>query len=148
MSWASVFVKVVLFCVISWNLTPLPIFLSDSNIDKKRVLFSILSAQEPIDKKGYPFSSFANQCNSSLMLAHSSTLRRKFHLQKSFHESVFGILNIDIDKKGLQNQSIVVWWQTLKKGNLYSEKTKVAFKFSKNYLLDKKGYAFLSFSSR
>ena len=30
--------------------------------------------------------------------------------QKSFHKSVFGILNrLDIDKKGLQNQSIVVW---------------------------------------
>ena len=68
MSLASVFVKVALIGVISWNLTPLPIFLSDSKIDKKRVPFSVLSAQEPIDKKGYPFSSFANKCNSSLML--------------------------------------------------------------------------------
>ena len=32
--------------------TPLPIVLSDSKIDKKRVPFSVLSLQEPIDKKG------------------------------------------------------------------------------------------------
>ena len=68
MSLASVFVKVALIGVISWNLTPLPIFLSDSKIDKKRVPFFVLSAQEPIDKKGYPFSSFANKCNRSLSL--------------------------------------------------------------------------------
>ena len=46
---ASVFVKVALIGVISWNLTPLPIFLSDSKIDIKRVPFSVLSLQEPID---------------------------------------------------------------------------------------------------
>ena len=33
----------------------LPIVLSDSKIDKKRVLFSVLSLQEPIDKKGTLF---------------------------------------------------------------------------------------------
>ena len=49
------FVKVALIGVISWNLTPLPIVLSDSKIDKKRVLFSVLSLQEPIDKKGTLF---------------------------------------------------------------------------------------------
>ena len=42
--------------------------MSDSKIDKKMAPFSVLSAQDPIDKKEYPFSSFANQCNSSLML--------------------------------------------------------------------------------
>ena len=68
MSLANVFVKVAFIGVISWNLTPLPIFLSDSKFDKKRVPFSVLSAQGPIDQKEYPFSSFANQCNSSLML--------------------------------------------------------------------------------
>ena len=52
MSLASVFVKVALIVVISSNLTPLPIVLSDSKIDKKRVPFSVLSLQEPIDKKG------------------------------------------------------------------------------------------------
>ena len=51
-------------------------------------------------------------------------------------------MRLDIDKKGLQNQSIVVWGQTLKKGTLYLEKTKVSFKFSKNCLLDKKGMLF------
>ena len=50
-----VFVKVVLIGVISWNLTLLPIVLSDSKIDKKRVPFSVLSLQEPIDKKGSLF---------------------------------------------------------------------------------------------
>ena len=30
--------------------------------------FSVLSPQEPIDKTGYPFSSFANKCNRSLVL--------------------------------------------------------------------------------
>ena len=55
MSLASVFVKVALDGVIFWNLTPLPIFLSDSKIDKKRVPFSVLSLQQPIDKKGYTF---------------------------------------------------------------------------------------------
>ena len=52
MPLAIVFVKVALIGVISWNLTPLPIVLRDSKIDKKRVRFSILSLQEPIDKKG------------------------------------------------------------------------------------------------
>ena len=52
MPLAIVFVKVALISVISWNLTPLPIVLSDSKIDKK----------------GYPFSSFANKCNRSLSL--------------------------------------------------------------------------------
>ena len=33
---------------------------------KKRVPFSVLSLQQPIDKKGYPFSSFANKFNRSL----------------------------------------------------------------------------------
>ena len=33
----------------------------------------------------------------------------------------------------------------IKRGPVYSEKTKVSFKFSKNYLLNKKRYAFLSF---
>ena len=56
-----VFVKVALIGVISWNLTPLPIALSDSKICKKRVPFSALSLQEAIDKKGYRFSSFAKQ---------------------------------------------------------------------------------------
>ena len=32
-----------------------PIVLSSSNIDKKRVPFSVLSLQEPIDKKGTLF---------------------------------------------------------------------------------------------
>ena len=41
------------------------------------------------------------------MLALSSTLRRKLHLQKSFHKSVFGISDrLDIDKKLLQNQTL------------------------------------------
>ena len=35
--------------------------------------------------------SFANKCNLSLMLPLFSTLRRKFHLQKSFYKLVFGI---------------------------------------------------------
>ena len=39
----------------------------DKKIDKRTVPFSVLSLQEPIDKKGYPFSSFANKCNRSLM---------------------------------------------------------------------------------
>ena len=34
---------------------PLPIVLSESKIDKKRVPFSVLSLQEPIDKKGTLF---------------------------------------------------------------------------------------------
>ena len=38
-SLAIVFVKVALIAVISWNLTPLPIFLSDSKIDKKEYPF-------------------------------------------------------------------------------------------------------------
>ena len=54
MPLAIVFVKVALIGVISWNLTPLPIVLSDSKIDK-RVPFSVLSLQEPIDKKGTLF---------------------------------------------------------------------------------------------
>ena len=38
--------------------------------------------------KGYPFSSFANKCKRSLMLA-------------LFHKSIFDIFNrLDIDKKG------------------------------------------------
>ena len=37
------------------NLTPLLIVLSESKIDKKRVPFSVLSLQEPIDKKGTLF---------------------------------------------------------------------------------------------
>ena len=37
------------------NLTALPIVLSDSKIDKKGVPFSVLSLQEPIDKKGTLF---------------------------------------------------------------------------------------------
>ena len=53
MPLAIVFVKVALICVIS--LTPLPMVLSDSKIDKKRVPFSVLSLQEPIDKKGTLF---------------------------------------------------------------------------------------------
>ena len=55
MPLAIVFVKVALIGVISWNLTPLPIVLSDSKIDEKRVPFSVLSLQEPIDKKGTLF---------------------------------------------------------------------------------------------
>ena len=51
MPLAIVFVKVALIGVISWNLTLLPIVLRDSKIDKKRVPFSVLSLQEPIDKK-------------------------------------------------------------------------------------------------
>ena len=89
MPLAIVFVKVALISVISRNLTPLP-----------------------IDKKGYPFSSFANKCNRSLMQPCNpfSTLQRNFHLQKSFHKPIFDILNrLDIDKKGSQNQSITVW---------------------------------------
>ena len=100
MPLAIVFVKVALIGVISWNLTPLPIVLSDSKIDK--IPFSILSLQKPIDKKGtYPFSSFANKCNRSLMLPLFSTFQRNFHLPKSFHKPIFDILNrLDIDKKG------------------------------------------------
>ena len=52
MPLAIVFVKVALIGVISWNLTLLPIVLRDSKIDKNRVPFSLLSLQEPIDKKG------------------------------------------------------------------------------------------------
>ena len=55
MPLAIVFVKVALIDVISWNLTPLPIVLSESKIDKKRVPFSVLSLQEPVDKKGTIF---------------------------------------------------------------------------------------------
>ena len=53
-----------------------------------------------------------------------------------------------MDKKGLQNQSIAVLVISIEKGYpLFGKKrNKVSFKFSKNYLLDKKGYAFLSFS--
>ena len=103
MPLAIVFVKVALIGVISLNLTPLPIFLilSDSKIDKKRVPFPVLSLQKTIDKKGYPFSSFANKCNRSLMLPLFSTLQRNFHLQKSFHKPIFGTLDrLDIGKKG------------------------------------------------
>ena len=42
-------------CIYLGNLTPLPTVLSDSKIDKKRVPFSVLSLQEPIDKKGTLF---------------------------------------------------------------------------------------------
>ena len=79
--------------------------------DKKRVPFSVLSPQELIDKKGTLLpSSFADKCNCSLMLHLFSTLRRKFHLRKSFHKSIFGILNtLDMDKNRLQNQSIAIW---------------------------------------
>ena len=55
MPLAIVFVKVAFIGVISWNLTPLPIVLSYSKIVKKRVPFSLLSLQEPIDKKGTLF---------------------------------------------------------------------------------------------
>ena len=76
---------------------------------KKRVPFSVLSAQEPIDKKGLPFSFFANQCNSSLML-HGPFFDFAEEVSFAVHQSVFGILNrLDIDKKGLQNQIIAVW---------------------------------------
>ena len=53
MPLAIVFVKFALIGVISWPL--LPIVLSDSKIDKKRVPFSVLSLQERIDKKGTLF---------------------------------------------------------------------------------------------
>ena len=52
MPLAIVFIKIALIGVISCNLTPLPIVLSDSKIDKKRVRFSVSSLQESIDKKG------------------------------------------------------------------------------------------------
>ena len=55
MPLAIVFVKVALIGVKSWNLTPLPIVLNDRKIDKKRLPFSVLSLQEPIDKKGTLF---------------------------------------------------------------------------------------------
>ena len=55
MPLAIVFVKVALIGIRSWNLTPLPIVLSDSKIDKNMVPFSVLSLQEPIDKKGTLF---------------------------------------------------------------------------------------------
>ena len=55
MPLAIVFVKVALIGVISGNLSPLPIVLSDSKIDKKRVPFFALSLQEPMDKKGTLF---------------------------------------------------------------------------------------------
>ena len=48
-------VSALLIRVISWNLTPLPIVLSDSKIDNKKVPFSVLSLQEPINKKGTLF---------------------------------------------------------------------------------------------
>ena len=55
-------------CYILMNLTPLPIVLSDRKIDKKTLPFSVLSPQGPINKKGYPFSSFENKCSRSLSL--------------------------------------------------------------------------------
>ena len=45
MSLAIVFVKVALIGVISWNLTPLPIFLSDSKIDKEDTLFRLVATR-------------------------------------------------------------------------------------------------------
>ena len=63
------------------------------------------------------------------MLPLFSTLQRNFHLQKSFHKPIFDTLDrLDIGIKGSQNQSIAVWWRTLKKGTL-----------------QKKGKAFLNF---
>ena len=55
MSLAIVFVKVALIGVISWNLKPLLIVLSNSKIDKKGVPIFVLSLQEPVDKKGTLF---------------------------------------------------------------------------------------------
>ena len=46
MPLAIVFVKVALIGVISWNLTPLPIVLSDSKIDKKKgTLFRLVATR-------------------------------------------------------------------------------------------------------
>ena len=43
---AIVFVKVALIGVISWNLTPLPIVLNDSKIDKKGTLFRLVATRD------------------------------------------------------------------------------------------------------
>ena len=63
-------------------------------------------------KKWYPFPScrYKNQLIKkgtlfhllqTNVIAHYRSLRRNFHLQKSFHKPIFGILNrFDIDKKG------------------------------------------------
>ena len=46
MPLAIVFVKVALIVVISWNLTPLPIVLSESKIDKKKgTLFRLVATR-------------------------------------------------------------------------------------------------------
>ena len=46
MPLAIVFVKVALIGAISWNLTPLPIVLSDSKIDKKKgTLFRLVATR-------------------------------------------------------------------------------------------------------
>ena len=56
MSLTSVFVKVALIVVISWNLTPLPIVLSDSKIDKKRRPFPSCRYKSQFIKKGTLFN--------------------------------------------------------------------------------------------
>ena len=63
-----------------------------SNIISFRLLATLFITKNSIDmrilSKGYPFSSFANKCKRSLMLA-------------LFHKSIFDIFNrLDIDKKG------------------------------------------------
>ena len=91
--------------ILKFTVTPLPIVLSDSKIDKKRVPFPSCSYKNQLIKKGTLFHLLQTNVN-----AHYRSLRRNFHLQKSFHKPIFGILNrLDIDKKGSQNQSITVW---------------------------------------
>ena len=134
MSLSSVFVKVVLIGVISWNLTPLPIFLSDSNIDKRRVPFSVLSAQEPVDKKGYPFSSFANKCNRSLMLALSSSLicGGSFICRKLVFINQFLAFQTDlISKKGYKIKASPFGDKPWKRAPFFQKKGKAFLNFLK-----------------
>ena len=127
MPLAIVFIKVALIGVISWNWTPLLIILSDCKIDKKKIVpFSVLSLEEPVDKKGTLFHLLQTNVIDLGIFIYRKAFINQF--------SIYILNRLDIDKKRSQNQNITVWWRTLKKGTLFSEKRKGFFKFSKNYV--------------
>ena len=63
-AFIDVFSHGCLFC------TTLSTFMKDSKIDKKKGTLYVLWSQEQINKKEYPFSSFAIKCSRFLMLPH------------------------------------------------------------------------------
>ena len=133
MPLAIVFVRVGLIGVICWKLTPLPIVLSDSKIDKKRVPFSVWLLQEPIDKKEYRFSCIANKCNRSLMPPLFRLCRRIFIYRKAFIKPIFDILNRLLNrlKKGHKIKASPFGDEHWKRYPFFREKVRLFYIFKK-----------------